>query len=300
MAHHHHHEHAIPLGGNLNKVFIWGILLNVVFVIAEAVAGWLGGSMALLSDAGHNLSDVVSLALALMAIRLTMVASNSHYTYGYKKSTILASLTNAVILVIAVVFIIIESIDKIKNPRPVDGAIVAWVAAIGIVINGVTAYLFFKQRSQDLNVKGAFMHMLADTLVSVGVLLSGLIVSITGWTLVDPIVGISIGVIILISTWNLLTQSLRLTLDGVPEGIDVGNITHKLCEISGVDSVHHIHVWAISTTENAITVHVVTSQLLTEIPALKETIKHFLADNGINHATLEFETPLEECCNKDC
>lgn len=295
----HEHNHNISTPESLNKIFICGIVLNIAFVLAEGLAGWIEGSMALLSDAGHNFSDVISLVLAMVAFRLTMVATNRKYTYGYKKSTILASLANALILVIAVVFIIIESIDKIQNPQPIDGAVVAWVAGIGILINGVTTYLFFRHRTHDLNVKGAFMHMAADTLVSVGVLASGLIIRFTGWTLVDPIVGIAIGVIILFSTWSLLSQSIRLALDGVPAGIDINNLSDEICKISGVDSIHHIHVWAISTTENALTAHIVTSNTA-GIPQIKKSVKHLLAHNGIKHATLEFETPSEFCNHKNC
>lgn len=301
MGHDHsHHNHIIPSPENLNKVFVWGILLNIIFVVAEGAAGWVIGSMALLSDAGHNLSDVVSLVIAMSAFRLAQFSPNKRYTYGYKKSSILASLVNAIILIVAVVFIIIESIEKLKNPQPIDGTIVAWIAGIGIVINGITAYMFFRHRSHDLNIKGAFMHMFADTLVSVGVLVSGIVINLTGWTLIDPIIGIVIAIIILISTWDLLAQSVRLSLDGVPHNINLSDITAKIRGIDGVNDIHHTHIWAISTTENALTAHIVSSCPVDKLHEIKEDIRHILADNGITHVTLEFECPGEDCMQHEC
>lgn len=302
MGHQHsHHDHTLQCNSNLNKVFIWGIVLNTVFVAIEAFMGWKVNSMALLSDAGHNLSDVFSLALAMIAFRLTLVAPNDKYTYGYKKSSVLASLVNAIILVVAVVFILIESIDKISHPQPVNGGVIAWIAAVGIIINGATTYAFFKLGGNDLNVKGAFMHMAADTLVSVGVLISGIIIKFTGWTIIDPIIGIIIAIVILISTWGLLTQSLRLTLDGVPSTIDIDGISKNICETKGVTDIHHIHIWAISTTENALTAHIVTDiHDTTGISVLKNKLKEMLRQKGISHATLEFETADEDCHCHDC
>ncbi len=302
MGHQHSHDHhEMSCNARLNKVFIWGITLNAIFVAIEAFMGWKVNSMALMSDAGHNLSDVFSLALAMIAFRLTLVAPNNKYTYGYKKSSVLASLTNAIILVVAVVFIITESIQKISHPEPVNGGLIAWIAAIGILINGLTTYAFFKVGGDDLNIKGAFLHMAADTLVSIGVLISGIIIKYTGWVIIDPIIGIAIGVIILISTWGLLTQSLRLVLDGVPANIDVESISQKISGIDGVKDIHHIHVWAISTTEIALTAHIVTCITDTSQTAiLKGKIKELLKNNGISHATLEFELPNEDCHCQDC
>ena len=222
--HHHHHVHPTPDMQKLNRSFIVGIVLNIVFVLAEAGAGFYYDSLALLSDAGHNLSDVVSLVLAMFALRLSMAKPSLQYTYGYKKSTVLVSLLNAAILFVAVAVILYESIEKFSNPTPLDGGAIAWVAAIGIVINAFTAYLFFADKSKDLNVKGAYLHMAADTLVSVGVLVSGIVIKYTGWNVIDPIIGIVVGLVILYSTWHLLQESLRLALDGVPEGIDVQKV----------------------------------------------------------------------------
>ena len=201
MEHHyHHHVHPTPDMQKLNRSFIVGIVLNIVFVLAEAGAGFYYDSLALLSDAGHNLSDVVSLVLAMFALRLSMAKPSLQYTYGYKKSTVLVSLLNAAILFVAVAVILYESVEKFSNPTPLDGGAIAWVAAIGIVINAFTAYLFFADKSKDLNVKGAYLHMAADTLVSDGVLVSGIVIKYTGWNVIDPIIGIVVGLVILYST----------------------------------------------------------------------------------------------------
>ena len=212
-AHHHHHHHVEKLT-SLNGIFIFSIVLNLLFVIIEAVIGLVEGSLSLLSDAGHNLSDVFSLVLVLVAFQLAKVHSNPRFTYGYRKSTILISLLNAVILLVAVGAIIIESIHKFYEPTDVNGVAISWTAGIGIVINGLTAFLLLRGQKNDLNVRGAFLHMVADTLVSVGVVISGIIIAVTGWTIVDPIVSLIIAAVILVSTWNLLSGSLRLTLDG--------------------------------------------------------------------------------------
>ena len=290
--HHHHHTHTLT---SLNRAFLWGISLNAGFVIIEFAVGLFYGSMGLLSDAGHNLSDVASLLLAMLAFRLAQVHATPHYTYGYKKSTVLISLLNSVILLIAVGMIIAESIGRMFHPAPVEGGAIAWTAGIGVVVNGFTAWLFMKDKDRDLNVKGAYLHMAADALVSIGVLLSGVVISWTGWTLIDPIVGLAVACVIVASVWSLTRDSLRLSLDGVPEGIDVEQIGQRMSTVEGVRTVHHIHVWAISTTENALTAHVVVTDLAAQ-ERIKHDLKHLLCELGISHVTLEFETP-EECCS---
>ena len=246
MTHeHHHHEHAVT---SLNKAFILGIALNVAFVAVEFAVGLYYGSMGLLSDAGHNLSDVASLLLAMLAFRLAQAQATPRYTYGYKKSTVLISLLNSVILLIAVGVIVAESIGRMLHPAPVEGGAIAWTAGVGVVINGFTAWLFMKDKDRDLNVKGAYLHMAADALVSVGVLVSGLVISWTGWTIVDPVVGLVVAAVIVASVWSLTRDSLRLSLDGVPGEIDIAGIERKMTAVPGVKAVHHIHVWAISTT----------------------------------------------------
>jgi len=290
MTHeHHHHDHTVT---SLNKAFIWGIALNVGFVVVEFAVGLCYGSMGLLSDAGHNLSDVAS----MLAFRLAQARATPKYTYGYKKSTVLISLLNSVILLIAVGVIVAESIGRMLHPEPVVGGAIAWTAGVGVAINGFTAWLFMKDKDRDLNVKGAYLHMAADALVSVGVLVSGLVISWTGWTVVDPIVGLAVAGVIVASVWSLTRDSLRLSLDGVPGGIDIAEIERKMEAVPGVRAVHHIHVWAISTTENALTAHVVLDSL-SRMEEVKHALKELLGRSEIPHATLEFESVTERCCD---
>lgn len=295
----HSHEHHIEIK-SLNAAFIAGIILNILFVAVECIYGLLTGSVGLLSDAGHNLSDVASLILAMMAFRLARAKATRNYTYGYKKSTILVSLTNAVLLVIAVIFIIKESIHKIFHP--VDsaalGQTIIWVAAAGIIVNGITAWLFLKDKEKDLNIKGAFLHMAADTLVSASVVVSGIIIKITGWSVIDPLIGLLIAVAIVVSTWNLLSKSIRLAIDGVPGNIDIDKVREAILSVGGVADCHHLHVWAISTTENALTAHVVVDDI-EAMESIKEEIKARLAETGISHATIEIESH-DSHCRKTC
>ena len=292
--HHDHHHHEI---NSLNKAFIIGIILNLIFVVAEFIAGFWFNSLGLLSDAGHNLGDVASLVLAMLAFRLAKVHPTSSYTYGYKKSTVLVSLLNAVILLVAVGIIIAESISKLFHPQPVAGDAIAWVAGIGVVINGITAWLFMKDKDKDLNVKGAYLHMAADALVSIGVVASGLLIARTGWYIVDPVIGLIIAVIIVYSTWGLLRDSIRLSLDGVPSGTNPEEVARLINSVSGVKNVHHLHIWAISTTETALTAHVFINNALM-MESIKQEIKERLHSSGIGHATLEFETD-NTCCKEN-
>ena len=298
MEHHHHHHHSAP-SQSLNGIFILSIILNGLFVLIEAGVGLWQNSLSLLSDAGHNLSDVFSLLLVLIAFRLTKVQRNDRFTYGYRKSTILISLLNAVILLVAVGAIVIESIHKFNEPVEVNGIAVSWTAGVGILINGATALLLMRGQKSDLNVRGAFLHMAADTLVSVGVVISGIVIHYTGWTVIDPIVSLIIAAVILISTWELLSDSLRLAVDGIPEGVDLQEIEQLLVAEEHVKEAHHIHVWAISTTETALTAHVVLDNLACW-PQVSEHLKHTLAEHGISHATLEPETPDSHCHDHEC
>lgn len=301
MEHHHHHHdhhHTTPTQ-SLSGIFILSIILNGLFVLIEAGVGLWQSSLSLLSDAGHNLSDVFSLLLVLIAFRLVKVKRNEHYTYGYRKSTILISLLNAVILLLAVGAIVIESIHKFSNPVEVNGIAVSWTAGVGILINGATALLLMRGQKSDLNVRGAFLHMAADTLVSVGVVISGIIIYYTGWTIIDPIVSLIIAIVILISTWELLSDSLRLAVDGIPEGMELEEIEHLITEEEHVKETHHIHVWAISTTETALTAHIVLDDL-TCWPEVTERLKHTLAEHGISHVTLEPETSDWHCHDHEC
>ena len=298
MEHHHHHHHSAP-SQSLNGIFILSIILNGLFVLIEAGVGLWQDSLSLLSDAGHNLSDVFSLVLVLIAFRLAKVQRNERFTYGYRKSTVLISLLNAVILLVAVGAIVIESIHKFSEPTDVNGVAVSWTAGVGIVINGVTALLLMRGQKNDLNVRGAFLHMAADTLVSVGVVISGIVIAYTGWTIIDPIVSLIIAAVILFSTWELLSDSLRLAVDGIPDGVDLQEIEQLLTEDEHVKDAHHIHVWAISTTETALTAHVVVDDLACW-PQISERLKHELSEHGISHATLEPETLDCHCHDREC
>jgi len=289
-AHAHVHTHALPAaGGQLNRAFIWGIALNLAFVVVEFVAGFVTGSLALVSDAGHNLSDVASLALSLVAFRLAKVKSSQQYTYGYRKSTILVSLFNALILLVAVGAIGWEAVRRFTHPEPVPGGMMAVVAGIGIVVNAASAFLFMRDKEKDLNVKGAYLHLLADAMVSLGTVVAGIIIIYTGWYWVDPVVSLVIMIVIVYSTWGLLKSSLRLSLDGVPQGIELEEVKKIALKIPGVKDIYHIHIWAMSTTENALTAQlVVASQLnMEQVDGLKRTLCHELEHLGIQHITLE-------------
>lgn len=273
--------------------------MNFIFVIAEFTVGYISNSIGLMSDAGHNLSDVASMGLALFACILATRHANGKYTYGYKKSTILVSVANAVILLVAVALIMIESISKIIRPENVEGDWIIITAAIGVLINGFTTWLFNKDRKKDLNIKATYMHMLADTLVSVGVIISGVAIKFTGWNIIDPIIGLVIALIILHSTWDILRESIRLALDGTPEQFDIEDISSRMQSVEGVENVHHIHIWAISTTEYALTAHVVISSL-NDLPAIKTRLKEVLDEAGIRHSTLEFEDAAHRCQDETC
>jgi cobalt-zinc-cadmium efflux system protein len=291
--HQHAHSHALPSGNvNLNRAFIWGIIMNLGFVIIEFVIGFLTDSLALISDAGHNLSDVASLALSLLAFRLARIKPGPRYTYGFRKSTILISLLNAIILLLAVGAIGYEAIRRFSRPSPVPGGTMAIVAGIGILVNAASAFLFFRDKERDLNVKGAYLHLLADALVSLGTVIAGLVIIGTGWYWVDPVVSLLIIIVIVFSTWNLLSGSLRLSLDGVPPGIEMEKVRETALKIPGVKDIYHIHIWAMSTTENALTAQVLVNEGLgpEELAALKHDLRHELEHLGISHVTLETDT----------
>ena len=296
--HGHHHGHVGKLT-SLNGIFVFSIILNLLFVGVEAIVGLTQNSLSLLSDAGHNLSDVFSLLLVLIAFHLAKVHASKQYTYGYKKSTVLISLINAILLLVAIGGILLESYHKFYEPVEVNGVAVSWTAGVGILINGLTVVLLMKGQKSDINVRGAFLHMVADTLVSVGVVISGILITFTGWNIIDPIVSIIIAIIILISTWQLLTSSLRLLVDGIPEGVKWEKVEEILKSHPHVQEVHHIHIWAISTTDNALTAHIVIDDL-NELEEVKEHIKHALPEANISHSTLEFETPGGHCHDHEC
>ena len=287
-GHSHGHSHAPTINKSNKKVFLIGIGLNMLFVLAEVIAGFVYNSMALLTDAGHNLSDVANLIVSLVAFWIARRQSNAVYTYGFKKTTILAALVNAVVLLIAIGILGYEAFTRLFKPEPVEGGVVAWVAAIGIVVNSVSAFLFFRQK-HELNARAAYLHLLADALVSLGVVIGGIVISYTHLYWLDPAIGLAIMVVILFSTWGLLRDSFRMSIDAVPAGIALDEIKNVITSVDHVQHVHHVHVWPLSTTENALTAHVVIDEKLSFDEKLKVVaqIKHELEHHNIHHSTIE-------------
>ncbi|HZW66073.1 MAG TPA: cation diffusion facilitator family transporter [Hanamia sp.] len=298
---HHAHDHFEKLT-NVNAALLIGIVLNSLFVVVEAVIGFSIDSLSLLSDAGHNLADVGSLALSLLAFRMLKIKPNNKYTYGYRKTTILASLVNGVILLISVGAIVYAAIQRFSNPPALPGKTIALVAGIGIIINFVTAFMFLKNKDSDLNIKGAYLHMLADGLVSVGIMAGGIIIYFTQLYWIDPVFSLIIVIVILSSTWSLLKESLALTLDAVPKDISVEEIKKNAEDLDGIKNLHHIHIWAMSTTENAMTAHMVIDQCdnVSRIKEIKNKLKHRLEHMNIQHITLETEFSNDDCLKKEC
>jgi cobalt-zinc-cadmium efflux system protein len=297
----HHHHHQVELK-SVNRAFIIGIILNLAFVFIEAIVGLSIHSLSLLSDAGHNLADVASLALSLIAFRLMKVKPNERYTYGYKKTTILVALLNAAVLLLSLGAIGYEAVHRLMIPEPLPGKTISIVAAVGILVNAVTALLFLRNKENDLNIRSAFLHLLSDAIVSAGLVVGGIIIYFTHLYWIDAALSLIVAIIILFSTWQLLKDSLRLSLDGVPEGIEIKKIKGIVDGISGVKDFHHIHVWAISTTENALTAHMVVSRNsdMAFIEDLKHKVKHELLHQNIQHATLEIEMENSPCGEPDC
>ena len=284
MSRNHSHEIA-----NYNRSFAIGITLNVIFVVIEAGYGVFAGSLALIADAGHNLSDVISLLLAWGAILLASKHPTEKRTYGFRRVTILASLSSAVLLLVALGGIAWEAFGRLSNPRPVEGMIIIVVAAVGVIINTVTALLFISGKKDDLNIKGAYLHMAADAGVSLGVVVAGIAIMITGWLWLDPGISLVIVVVVLVATWNLLQDSINLSIDAVPQGIDISDIKDYLTRIKDVSEIHDLHVWALSTTETALTVHLVTTKDLIDNNFLQEVQQHLHDNFGIEHATIQVE-----------
>ncbi len=261
MSHHHDHDHGhSPTPADYTWAFAIGVLLNVGFVVAEVVYGILADSMALIADAGHNLSDVLGLLLAWGASYLGTREPTLKRTYGLKSTSIMAALFNAIILLIAIGGIITESVRRFINPTDVAGTTVIAVAAVGVVINTATALLFMSGRKGDLNIRGAFLHMAADAGVSLGVVVAGIGILFTGWLWIDPVVSLLIALVILVGTWGLLRESANLALHAVPSHIDVRDIQEHLSRLPGVETVHDLHIWAMSTTETALTAHLIRSE----------------------------------------
>ena len=280
------HSHAPP---NNNAAFAIGVALNAGFVIVEVVYGLAAHSLALISDAGHNLGDVFGLLIAWGATRLAQSLPTKHRTYGWRRSSILAALVNAIVLLIVVGGISAEAIRRLAHPETVAGGTVMAVAAAGVIINTISALLFMAGRRRDLNIKGAFLHMASDAAVSLGVVLAGLTIRATGWQWLDPAVSLAIGVVITAGTWGLLRDSVNLSMDAVPREIDPHAVEDFLCGLPGVNEVHDLHIWAMSTTEVALTVH-----LMMAAPPRDDVFLHDLGHElqsrfGIGHATTQIE-----------
>jgi cobalt-zinc-cadmium efflux system protein len=292
-SHGHHHHHAPPGDWRYGAA----IVLNLGFVVAEAVFGVLSKSTALLADAGHNLSDVLGLALAGGAAWLAKQATSEARTYGYGKATVLAALANAIVLVFACGAIAMEAAGRFMSPEPVASTMVMWVAGAGFVINLLTALMFMQGRKEDLNVRGAFLHMAADAAVSLGVVVVGGLMLLTGWAWVDPLASLLIVAVILIGTWGLLRESFDMAIDAAPGHVKVAEVRDFLAALPGVSAVHDMHVWNLSTTETALTVHLVREAPgdTAFLAAVQSEVRRRF---GINHATVQVETgPLDDCPN---
>ncbi len=287
MSHDHtHHHHEI---NNYNRSFSIGIALNIIFVIIEVSYGLAADSLALIADAGHNLSDVISLLLAWGAYYLSKKHPTKKRTYGLRKVTIMASLLSAVLLFVALGGIAWEALERLSSPKPVEGFIIIVVAAIGVLINTATALLFVKGQKHDLNIRAAYLHMAADAAISLGVVLAGVAILLTGWLWLDPLISLFIVVVILLSTWGLLRDSIDLSIDAVPQGINVSEVKAYLLNLTNVSDLHDLHIWALSTTENALTVHLVTTDALIYNHFIQEIQEHLCHHFNIQHATIQIE-----------
>jgi cobalt-zinc-cadmium efflux system protein len=305
MAHDHHHEqhrhgHAHDHAGHSHApdsfgwAFAVGASLNVVFVAAELVFGYAANSLALISDAVHNFSDVIALLLAWGAAWLAQKRPTQQHTYGYRRASILAALFNAGLLLVAVGGIIVEAVNRLQEPAPVAGWTVVAVAALGIAVNGGTALLFMRGRHGDLNIRGAYLHMAADAGVSFGVVIAALVIMLTGWLWVDPAISLVIAVVVLASGWGLARDSVNLALDGVPRGIELSDVRDYLGALDGVSEVHDLHVWAMSTNETALTAHLVRPDG-TDDAFLHRVCEELSQRFNIHHATLQIESSGEVC-----
>ncbi len=294
------HRHA-GRGGDHGHAFAVGVAINLGFVLVEVVAGLFAGSLALLSDAAHNLGDVLGLLLAWGAGRLALRPRSARRTYGMRRSTILAALANAILLLLAVGAIAAEAIRRLGHPAPVAGLPVILVAAAGVLVNGATALLFRAGRHHDLNVRGAFLHMAADAGVSLGVVAGGLVIRFAGWTWLDPALSLAIGVVIAVGTWGLLRESLDLAMDAVPAGIDPARVEAWLTALPGVTAVHDLHIWGMSTSEVALTAHLVTRPGTMDDAALHRAAAGLDGTFGIGHSTIQVEVgdPANGCCRAD-
>jgi cobalt-zinc-cadmium efflux system protein len=290
----HGHVHAPASYG---RAFAIGVVLNLAFVAVEAAWGWRVNSLALIADAGHNLSDVGGLLLAWAGMAAGRLRPNERHSYGWRRASILASFANALTLLVMMGSLALAALQRLRSPVPIEGGVVMVVAAIGVVINAITAALFSAGKEGDLNIRGAYLHMAADALVSAGVVLAGGLSLWHGWTWIDPVVTLGIVVVVVIGTWSLFRQSLHLLFDGVPAHVDLAKVRATLLAVPGVASVHDVHVWALSTSEVALSAHAVQDDTA---PAANSTTLHAIAtrlhdDHGIEHVTVQLETAGMPC-----
>ena len=288
-SHDHAHSHGHAHGVDFSRAFAIGIVLNLAFVIAEVGYGFAANSMALIADAGHNLSDVLGLVIAWAGARLTRLSPSPRFSYGLKKASILSALINALLLLVAVGAIGAESVRRFFHPSATEGGVVIIVALVGIAINGATALLFAGGRHHDINVRGAFQHMAADAVVSAAVAFSGFVILETNQTWVDPVMGLTVAAVILWGTWGLLKESVGMTLAGVPEGIELDEVEAELGRLEGVETVHDLHVWPLSTTETALTAHLIAPSVESADDLLQRARDMLHHRFRIEHCTLQVE-----------
>ncbi len=291
MEHNHSHNNDI----NLSNAFKIGITINIIFVTIEALFGYLSNSMALIADAGHNLSDVLALSFSWMAIILSQRKPTMKFTYGFRRSTILIALLNTILLLAAVVFIVYETIERLSKSAEINANSVMIVASIGIAVNAFTAWLFLKEKNHDLNVRSAFVHFVADALVSMGVVVAGVIMAFTGIQWIDSLVSFTIVAVILYGSYHLLIDSVNLALDAVPENINIEEVSEFLKKLPEVSGVHDLHIWALSTTDAALTVHLSTCEQ-TDINFIKVIQQGLHERFRIEHATIQIEFGSKEDC----
>ena len=284
MSHQHTHPHSASLG----NAFKIGIALNVLFIAIELAYGLFSNSMALIADAGHNMSDVLALAFSWVAVVLSKRKATHKYTYGFRRSTILIALLNTILLLVAVAFILWETIERLGKTEVVNSSSVIVVAAIGIVVNGVTALLFIKGKTHDLNIRSAFVHFVADALVSLGVVIAGVAMAFSNWYWIDSVMSFLVVGVILYSTYHLLIDSVNLALDAVPENIEIEAVRTYFRSLPEVEDLHDLHIWSLSTTEAALTVHLITN-IQTETAFIGEIQLQLKERFGIEHSTLQIE-----------
>ena len=297
----HNHGKAVILD-SVNNAFIVGIFSNLAYVIIQIIVGLRINSLSLLSDAGHNFLDVGALALSLLAFKLNKAKTSDKYTYGYKKSSVLISLFNAVVLLISIGAIGYEAIFRFQNPQPIQGLTIAIVSAIGILVNGISAMLFFKDKEKDVNIKSAFLHLMSDALVSLALVIGGILIHYTHLYWIDPVLSLLVCCVIITSTWGLLKESFRLSLDGVPSNVNIQTIKEVALKTKGIIAINHLHVWAISTTQNALTARIIINEIetLQSVHTIKEALKHELLHHNIHHITIETKTKNNSSNEKKC